>query len=186
VSTMNESNVIAVFIVTVATSVLWYGYFWLYGDHRRAVFRNEMYRLQDELCTLNRTWALPMEHPGTTMLRKMIGGALESDHRIFFSDAVVRLIIAPRHSGHIETYLADWQICLKETDEQMRSILERLHESFHVALGRHAAWSMPLLSLNVLFLSTAVPVRVSCFSLADIGSYMVVLYPEIQYGTGTF
>lgn len=181
-SVMSDSSVSIVFIVTVATSSLWYGYFWLYGDHRRAVFRNEMYRLQDEIGTHIRTYALPAGHPGTAMLTAMISGALESDHRIFFSDAVVRLIIAPRHSGHIEAYLAGWQVCLKDTDGHVQSVLERLHESFHVALGRHAAWSMPLLSLNVLFLSTAVPVRVSCFSLTDIGSYMVVLYPEIQYG----
>ena len=70
---------------------------------------------------------------------------------------------------------------MSDLDESKKQTVEALLREFHLTMGWHAARIMPLVALSVLFISNAVSVRVSCFSLADIGAYLVVLYPGVQY-----
>lgn len=146
---MNESTTFLVSLISLLfLSIL---FFWLYRDYRVDKFRQEMFKLRDNLFDEAERNGIQFDSAAYGMIRSTINGFIRFAHRINLPQAMLFILIFNKENGNLGKLFSErLEENKKELNDTQKELIETYYLKMNFLMVEHLVLSSPFLLLTVL------------------------------------
>lgn len=112
-------------------------FFWLWRDYRLDSFRQQLFRIRDDLFDLAADGVVPFDSPAYKMLRDAINSNIRFGHRLGFLEMLVFSALTrndPCRKRSSEQYRREWNAACRAFDRPIIDKIENIRVSLHVSI----------------------------------------------------